>query len=413
MAGITRTANAHWQGTGKEGKGTLTTQSGVLSTTPYGFNTRFGDTKGTNPEELLAASHAGCFSMALAFALTAAGFTPDEHRHHRPRDAGAGRPRLQDLAIRADAGGERARHRPASSSRRSPRAPRPAVRSPRSSTRRSRWTGSSSERTSSRRTRLQIDLSGKTGIVTGSTSASARRSRRVSRPPAPASSINGRKQATVDGGRAGHRDGRAGRQGARRSGRCRHRGRLRRADRCGAGGRHPGQQRRHLRAQAVLRYPGCRLDALLRDQRHVRRAAVARLHAGHARAQLGAHRLHLIGIGAQHPQGDDPLRLLQDRPARRLARSRRADRRHRRDRQLRPAGADALGGRGGVPAGHGEADRRIGRGRWRRASSRSIARPPSSSASPASRRSPTWCSTPYRRRPPPPTARRCASTAAW
>ena len=76
MAGITRTASAQWQGTGKEGKGTLTTQSGVLSTTPYGFNTRFGDVKGTNPEELLAASHAGCFSMALAFALTAAGFTP-------------------------------------------------------------------------------------------------------------------------------------------------------------------------------------------------------------------------------------------------------------------------------------------------------------------------------------------------
>ena len=77
MAGITRTASAHWQGTGKEGKGTLTTQSGTLSTTPYGFNTRFGDTKGTNPEELLAASHAGCFSMALAFGLTAAGFTPE------------------------------------------------------------------------------------------------------------------------------------------------------------------------------------------------------------------------------------------------------------------------------------------------------------------------------------------------
>jgi osmotically inducible protein OsmC len=76
MAGITRTANAHWQGTGKEGKGALTTQSGVLSA-PYGYNTRFGDVKGTNPEELLAASHAGCFSMALAFALTAAGFTPE------------------------------------------------------------------------------------------------------------------------------------------------------------------------------------------------------------------------------------------------------------------------------------------------------------------------------------------------
>ena len=76
MAGITRTARAEWQGTGKEGKGTLTTQSGVLSATPNGFNTRFGDQKGTNPEELLAAAHAGCFSMALAFALTGAGFTP-------------------------------------------------------------------------------------------------------------------------------------------------------------------------------------------------------------------------------------------------------------------------------------------------------------------------------------------------
>jgi osmotically inducible protein OsmC len=76
MAGITRTARAEWQGTGKEGKGTLTSSSGVLSATPYGFNTRFGDTKGTNPEELIAAAHAGCFSMALAFALTGAGFTP-------------------------------------------------------------------------------------------------------------------------------------------------------------------------------------------------------------------------------------------------------------------------------------------------------------------------------------------------
>ena len=76
MAAFTRTARAEWQGTGKEGKGALSSQSGVLSSTPYGFNTRFGDQKGTNPEELLAASHAGCFTMALAFALTGAGFTP-------------------------------------------------------------------------------------------------------------------------------------------------------------------------------------------------------------------------------------------------------------------------------------------------------------------------------------------------
>ena len=76
MAGIARTARAEWQGTGKEGKGALSTQSGVLSATPFGFNTRFGDTKGTNPEELIAAAHAGCFSMALAFALTGVGFAP-------------------------------------------------------------------------------------------------------------------------------------------------------------------------------------------------------------------------------------------------------------------------------------------------------------------------------------------------
>ena len=70
---ITRTATARYEGMGKEGKGHLTSQSGVLSDTPYGFNTRFGDEKGTNPEELIAAAHAGCFTMALSFALAAAG----------------------------------------------------------------------------------------------------------------------------------------------------------------------------------------------------------------------------------------------------------------------------------------------------------------------------------------------------
>lgn len=76
MAQFTRKAKAEWQGTGKEGKGALTSTSGVLSATPFGFNTRFGDAKGTNPEELIAAAHAGCFSMALAFALSGASFTP-------------------------------------------------------------------------------------------------------------------------------------------------------------------------------------------------------------------------------------------------------------------------------------------------------------------------------------------------
>ncbi len=76
MATIHRTADAVWHGTGREGQGALSTQSGVLSATPYSFVQRFGDAPGTNPEELLAAAHAGCFTMALAFGLQGAGLTP-------------------------------------------------------------------------------------------------------------------------------------------------------------------------------------------------------------------------------------------------------------------------------------------------------------------------------------------------
>lgn len=71
----TRTATARYDGFGKDGKGHLTTQSGVLSDQPYGFGTRFGDEPGTNPEELAAAAHAGCFTMALSFALAGAGYS--------------------------------------------------------------------------------------------------------------------------------------------------------------------------------------------------------------------------------------------------------------------------------------------------------------------------------------------------
>ena len=71
----TRTAIARYQGFGKEGKGRLDSPSGVLDATPYSYNTRFGDEKGTNPEELIAAAHAGCFTMALSFALARAGFS--------------------------------------------------------------------------------------------------------------------------------------------------------------------------------------------------------------------------------------------------------------------------------------------------------------------------------------------------
>ncbi|MBC53725.1 MAG: OsmC family peroxiredoxin [Gammaproteobacteria bacterium] len=70
-------ASATWQGNLKQGKGTLSTESGVLSANPYGFNTRFEDTPGTNPEELIGAAHAGCFSMAFSMLLGEEGFTPD------------------------------------------------------------------------------------------------------------------------------------------------------------------------------------------------------------------------------------------------------------------------------------------------------------------------------------------------
>ena len=73
-----RKAKAVWRGTGKDGGGTVSTDSGVLSATPYSFLTRFENGKGTNPEELLAAAHAGCFSMTVAFVLQGAGFTPKE-----------------------------------------------------------------------------------------------------------------------------------------------------------------------------------------------------------------------------------------------------------------------------------------------------------------------------------------------
>lgn len=71
---ISRTASAAWQGNIKEGTGAISTQSGALKEQPYGFNTRFEDAQGTNPEELIGAAHAGCYSMALSLALTENGF---------------------------------------------------------------------------------------------------------------------------------------------------------------------------------------------------------------------------------------------------------------------------------------------------------------------------------------------------
>src|SRR5215471_18175279 len=73
-----RKAKAIWRGTGRDGNGSLSTDSGVLASAPYSFKTRFENEKGTNPEELIAAAHAGCFTMALAFGMQRAGLTPTE-----------------------------------------------------------------------------------------------------------------------------------------------------------------------------------------------------------------------------------------------------------------------------------------------------------------------------------------------
>lgn len=79
---IRRTASAIWNGSGKEGQGVTSTQSGVLDQTAYSYKTRFEDGIGTNPEELIASAHASCFSMKLAFVLQAAGITADTIETH-------------------------------------------------------------------------------------------------------------------------------------------------------------------------------------------------------------------------------------------------------------------------------------------------------------------------------------------
>ncbi len=73
-----RTATANWKGTGKDGKGVVSTASTVLNKAQYSFNSRFAEGVGTNPEELVAAAHSGCFAMKLSFVLNEAGFTPDD-----------------------------------------------------------------------------------------------------------------------------------------------------------------------------------------------------------------------------------------------------------------------------------------------------------------------------------------------
>ncbi|ASG64698.1 OsmC family peroxiredoxin [Idiomarina piscisalsi] len=72
-----RTANAHWKGSIKEGSGVVSTQSGILDKTQYSFKSRFEEGKGTNPEELIGAAHAGCYAMAFSLMLGEAGYEPD------------------------------------------------------------------------------------------------------------------------------------------------------------------------------------------------------------------------------------------------------------------------------------------------------------------------------------------------
>jgi osmotically inducible protein OsmC len=103
---ITRTATARYQGMGKDGQGWVSTQSGVLKDQKYGFNTRFEDGPGTNPEELIAAAHASCFTMALSFVLAKEGITDGiletEARVKLDKDGDGFKVSRSDLTLTAD-----------------------------------------------------------------------------------------------------------------------------------------------------------------------------------------------------------------------------------------------------------------------------------------------------------------------
>ena len=96
-----RTATANWNGSGKDGNGNLTTQSGVLQGTQYSYKSRFEQGTGTNPEELIAAAHAGCFTMKLSFVLGSAGFIPDSIETTSEVELEAGTIRSSHLTVKA------------------------------------------------------------------------------------------------------------------------------------------------------------------------------------------------------------------------------------------------------------------------------------------------------------------------
>jgi osmotically inducible protein OsmC len=112
---ITRTATARYQGMGKDGQGWVSTQSGVLKDQRYGFNTRFENEPGTNPEELIAAAHASCFTMALSFGLAKAGVTEGtletEARVKLDKDGDGFKVTRSDLTLTGDVPLDEARFR--------------------------------------------------------------------------------------------------------------------------------------------------------------------------------------------------------------------------------------------------------------------------------------------------------------
>lgn len=107
-----KTATVHWEGRGKQGVGKVSTQTGALNSYPYGYGSRFeDDRRGTNPEELLAAAHAACFTMAFSFACDAAGFATNAVDTTASVPTGQEGQRFLDRSHCSAARGERFRHR--------------------------------------------------------------------------------------------------------------------------------------------------------------------------------------------------------------------------------------------------------------------------------------------------------------
>ena len=102
---MTRQATAVWNGSGKDGAGNLSTQSTILNQTQYSYKSRFEEGVGTNPEELMAAAHAGCFTMKLSFVIGAAGFTPDSIETTCGRTLGDGAITKSHLVVKASVPG--------------------------------------------------------------------------------------------------------------------------------------------------------------------------------------------------------------------------------------------------------------------------------------------------------------------